>query len=186
MTAGSVFHRVMSALEQAGIQCMVTGSFASSYHGSPRSTQDIDIVVDATEVKLRSFVRSLPAEEYYVDETTALEALREETQFNVIDIATGWKIDLIILKSRAFSREEFERRTLADLDGERVAIVTAEDLIVAKLEWSRAGGSLRQVEDVASIMRIRGAELDIARIERWVSQMGLDVQWQSARRAAGI
>jgi predicted nucleotidyltransferase len=41
VTTGDLFGRVLGALEQAGIPCMLTGSFASSYHGAPRATQDM-------------------------------------------------------------------------------------------------------------------------------------------------
>jgi hypothetical protein len=89
---------------------MLTGSFASAYYGSPRSTQDIDLVIVATPEQLRTFVQSLPRSEYYADIDAALEAHKNESMFNVIDMQSGWKIDLIIRKSRAFSQEEFSRR----------------------------------------------------------------------------
>jgi hypothetical protein len=46
---------------------MLTGSFASSMHGTGRTTYDIDLVIDPTATQLRRFVRSLPAPGYYVD-----------------------------------------------------------------------------------------------------------------------
>ena len=169
------------ALDHAGIPHMLTGSFASAYHGSPRATQDIDLVIEADADRIRTLVASLPVEAYYVDLDAALMALEAEGQFNVIDLVSGWKIDLMIRKHRSFSREEFDRRRSADLHGITIDVVTAEDLIVAKLEWARSGGSRRQLEDVASILRIRGRELDTARIEHWVQVLGLDVEWTTVR-----
>src|SRR5580698_3908158 len=95
----------------------VTGSFASAYYGTPRSTQDIDIVIGATQAQLRGFVQSLPDGQYYADLDAALQAHKAESMFNVIDLSTGWKIDFIIRKSRPFSREEFSRRVRVDLHG---------------------------------------------------------------------
>ena len=163
---------------------MLTGSFASAFHGSPRATQDIDLVVDADEPRLRTLIRSLRPGEYYVDEDAAVEALRTETQFNIVDLATGWKIDVIIRKSRAFSVAEFARRRPVEFDGVRLAVATAEDMIVAKLEWAQLGASKRQLEDVASILRIRGAEIDTAYVERWVAGLGLAAEWAEARALA--
>ena len=181
MTAGDLFRRIIAALDQAGIPHMLTGSFASAYHGSPRATQDIDLVIEADADRIRTLVESLPVDAYYVDRDAALAALESEAQFNVIDLASGWKIDLMIRKARPFSREEFTRRRPANLQGVSIDVVTAEDLIVAKLEWARSGGSRRQLEDVASILRIRGSELDIGRVERWVQAFGLDSEWMEAR-----
>jgi len=74
--------------------------------------------------------------------------------FNVVDLATGWKIDLIVCKSRAFSREEFGRRRLIHLQGISLFIASVEDIVVSKLEWGKQGQSQRQVEDVAGILRM--------------------------------
>lgn len=161
---------------------MLTGSFANAVHGAPRATQDIDLVIQANEPVLRAFVRSLPRDEYYADEDAAIEALRTESLFNVVDRATGWKIDLIIRKERAFSVEEFARRQPIRLDDVPLAVVTAEDIIIAKLEWARAGGSERQLEDVASILKMRAGRLDLDRILRWVAALGLDAEWKEVRR----
>ena len=77
---------------------------------------------------------------YYVDEEAALDAFQRQGQFNVIVLESDWKADLMLRKKRAFSRSEFERRELATIDETQVFVATAEDTIVAKLEWARAGG----------------------------------------------
>ena len=74
MNAAEVLRRITAALDQAGIEYMLTGSFASAYHGAPRSTQDIDFVINATPAQLKALVQALPEAEYYVDLTAALEA----------------------------------------------------------------------------------------------------------------
>ena len=134
---------------------------------------------------MRTFVQTLPAEEYYVDLDTALEALRSSSLFNVIDLKTGWKIDLIFRKSRPFSEKEFSRRQLVDLQGLRLYIAGVEDVIVAKLEWAKLANSQRQIEDVASMLRFRADTLDKSYLEKWISELGLHEQWSSARRRAG-
>ena len=184
MTAQDVFQRVISAFDLTEIPYMLTGSFASSYHGAPRSTQDIDFVISPTSDQLRSFVRLLPDTEYYVDEEIALDARLRETQFNVVDIVTGWKIDLIIQKSRSFSRTEFDRRVSVDFQGIRMYVATAEDVLLVKLEWAKLGQSQRQIEDAAGILRIRAGDLDKSYIKHWVRQLQLEEQWEAASRAA--
>jgi hypothetical protein len=185
MTTEDIFRRILGALDTAGIPYMVTGSFASSYHGVPRATQDIDLVVAPTADQLRSLVHLLPDSEYYVSGEAALDALRRESQFHVIDLATGWKIDLIIRKSRSFSRVEFERRIAIEFFGVRLFVASAEDILLAKLEWAKAGQSMRQLEDCANLLRVRSDELDQTYIERWVAVLALEEQWRSAQRMAG-
>ncbi|HLX82314.1 MAG TPA: hypothetical protein VKR59_00355 [Terriglobales bacterium] len=115
MSVSDVFRRISSALDRAGISYMLTGSFASAHYGVLRSTQDIDFVIEATPAQLRAFIEALSNSEYYADLDTALEACNRQSMFNVIDLATGWKIDLIIRKSRAFSQEEFSRHQRVSL-----------------------------------------------------------------------
>jgi hypothetical protein len=168
-------------LDAAGIPYMVAGSFASTYHGVPRSTQDIDIIIDPTGASLAALLATLPEADYYVDYDAAKDALRRRSTFNVIDLATGWKIDLIIRKARPFSMEEMRRRQRGELFGATVAIATAEDAIVAKLEWAKLGDSERQLRDVAGVLAVRAATLDVAYIETWVTDLGLEEQWARAR-----
>lgn len=73
----------------------------------------------------------------------------------VIEIATGWKLDLVLRKARPFSIEEMRRRTITKILGMDVSTATAEDTIIAKLEWTKLGASDRQLEDVPGILRVR-------------------------------
>lgn len=100
------------------------------------------------------------------------------------DLTTGWKIDCLIRKDRPFSETEFGRRIRADLEGVTLFIATAEDLLLAKLEWAQRGGSERQIADAAGLLRVRGVELDLAYLTHWVGALGLHDQWERAQRAA--
>jgi hypothetical protein len=186
MSVSEVFRRIKSALDLAGIPYMLSGSFASAYYGAPRSTQDIDLVIAATPAQLRAFVQGLSSEEYYADLDAALEAHERQSLFNVIDLATGWKIDLIIRKSRAFSQEEFSRRQSVNLQGVPLFVATAEDVVIAKLEWSKLAQSQRQIEDVAAILRVLWESLDHSYLEKWILKLGLKKEWNDARRAAKV
>jgi hypothetical protein len=177
---------MLTALDQAGIPSMLTGSFAGAYHGIPRATQDIDLIVDPTPDQLVALVRALPPGEYYVDETAALEALEHRSQFNVVDMDSGWKIDLICRKARPFSETEFARRIPVLFNAIPVNVVTIEDLILAKLEWAAMGESRRQLEDVAALLRVRGSDLDRSYLTHWIGQLGLESQWRLAAAAGGI
>lgn len=178
----SLFRRVFGALERAGVPFMVAGSFASTAHGLPRTTQDVDIVIDPPDLHaLETLLRELPSDRYYVDAETAREALRARSMFNVVDLSSGWKIDFIVRKNRPFSREEFGRRRAVTLLGVPAWIASAEDTIIAKLMWSRdCGGSERQRRDVAGVVAGVGDELDRAYVEKWVHDLGLDDEWRAA------
>jgi hypothetical protein len=173
------------ALDELGIPYMVTGSLATSYHGRPRSTHDADLVIDPTLEQLEELVSRLTGAGFYADMAGAKQALVDRRQFNVIDIESASKIDLIIVKDRPFSREEFGRRQMVDLAMDHpVAIVTREDAILSKLEWAKkSGDSERQLRDAAGVLELN-ADLDRAYIERWAEQLGVLDAWRviSSRR----
>ncbi|HET9215864.1 MAG TPA: hypothetical protein VFR18_02730 [Terriglobia bacterium] len=176
-----LFVRLTAALAKSAIPYMLTGSFASSFHGVPRASNDVDIVIAPTEEQLSELKDILSDGEYYFDLDDALDALRRRRQFNVIDLETGWKIDFIIRKSRPFSLTEFERRSQVHFEGLQLYIAQPEDIIVAKLEWAKRASSERQIEDVVGILRVQSKDLDYSYIEKWVQELDLQEQWDQAR-----
>ncbi|MEP6468655.1 MAG: hypothetical protein ABJC24_02690 [Chloroflexota bacterium] len=166
----------------AGVPFMVTGSVASSFHGEPRATRDIDIVIDPTAEALDAFVQSLPADQFYVDLDAARAALAEKSQFNVIETMSGWKVDLMMRNDSPFSIAEFARRRPAKLLGISTFVASAEDLVIAKLDWAKAAESERQLRDVAGILAANGDGLDYDYVERWVSALGLQELWSEVRQ----
>ena len=177
---GRLLQMILQALEAAGIPHMVVGSFASTVHGVPRTTHDLDLVIDPSPAQLNELLDALDRERLYVDADVARDALRRRSMFNIIEMETGWKLDLVIRKARPFSLEELRRRTSTKILGMNVPTATAEDTIVAKLEWAKLGASDRQLEDVAGILRVRGADLDVAYIERWITELDLAELWARA------
>lgn len=185
-SAEQTIRDVLRALKAAGVPYMVTGSFASSVHGAPRTTQDVDVVIAPSRASLLELIDQFPPTDYYVSREMALEALQAEGLFNVIDLNSGWKIDFILRKSRPFSLEEFARRRPFELLGSTLDIASAEDVVIAKLEWAREGESERQIEDVAGILRTQGTDLDLSYIERWIVELALAEEWSRARKRAGL
>ena len=180
MTVDDFFNRLIDALDRADVPYMVTGSYASSAHGTPRATNDIDIIIAPTDAQLWELMRELHNDRYYADEDDAFDALARHSQFNVIDFATSWKADLIVKKDREFSDVEFARRRLHTVAGKRVYLVSPEDILIAKLEWHKLGESERQIEDAAGVIRRQGNALDRSYVERWVRELGLEEEWKRA------
>lgn len=179
MTFARVLSTVVGFLESSSVPYMVTGSVASSYHGEPRATRDLDIVIDPDLPALERLVGDLLANGQYVDRGAALDAFMRQSQFNAI-MDDAVKVDFIVRRHRPFSTAEFERRRPADLLGTPAFVASAEDTIIAKLEWAATTESERQLRDVGSMVAIGGDRLDRAYIERWVTELGLDSAWQAA------
>ncbi len=166
-----------SILDRLGAPYLVGGSLASSMHGEPRSTLDVDFVVDLDVTKVESLVAELqPA--YYVDVDTAREAVRTTTSFNAIHLGSAVKVDVFPAGTSAFNAERLEHRVRAQVGGEPsqwLFVDTAEHSILRKLEWYRRGGeqSERQWRDVLSMWRVQGSRLDRSRMTLWAERLGV-------------
>jgi len=169
--------RIVGALDRAAVPYMLAGSFASSHHGAPRATQDIDIVADPTFGSLDRFLEALKGDDIYFDPDVARDEFKRRGQFNVIDGSTAWKVDFIFCKPRPFSKEEMSRRVPAVVLGVNVFVATAEDTVLAKLEWAKLGESERQLRDVQALVEAKGESLDHAYIERWLDDVGVRELW---------
>ncbi len=161
---------ITGLLEQAGIPYMVAGSVSSSFYGNPRSTRDVDIVIDPDRNGMDSFINLLGSQ-YYVSRPAVVEALESRGMFNIIDTSNGWKVDLILRKTRPFSREEFSRRRPAELMGLPTWIVSPEDSILSKLEWTKGRQSSLQLQDATQVLIVQWEKLDFAYLRRWAKQL---------------
>lgn len=167
------FARLIKALESASIPYMISGSVGSSFHGNPRATNDTDIVIDPTRDQLLSFLDRLGSD-CYVSKDTALQAVSDRSMFNVIDTASGVKADLIIRKNRPFSQQEFSRRQRAKVGDAEVYILSPEDSILSKLEWSKDRMSGLQFKDALGVLAVQGDKLDLGYMKKWAKNLGID------------
>ena len=169
--------KVTAILESLEIRYLIGGSFASAIHGVARMTADVDLVVDLSLNQIDPLVLALEGE-FYVDAEAMRDAVRRRQSCNLIHLATMFKVDIFVQKRRPFDKAQFdrrERRPIA-LDPERQAyIATAEDNILAKLEWYRLGGetSERQWNDVQNVLKTQSGRLDLDYLGQWATALGI-------------
>ena len=151
---------------------------ASSIHGQARYTQDADITVEPFDGKERLFALRFPSNEYYVDEGMVRDAVVRRASFNILHLLTSFKIDIFVQKNRPYDREFLARRIKAPVFGEsegEFGLITAEDIILVKLEWYRLGGetSDRQWNDMLGVMKTQSDRLDTAYLDHWAVEIGV-------------
>jgi hypothetical protein len=173
---------IVRALDEAQVRFMLTGSLAAAFYGTPRATQDIDLVIEAQAENLDRLIQNLEDAGLYVDRGAAIEAVDTAGQFNAIDPTSGWKADLIVRKTREFSKTEFQRRRGEELFGIEVGLTTLEDLIIAKLEWSQLGDSELQRRDIRNLLELAGDSVDETYMTRWIGALGLQEAWERVKK----
>ena len=180
MPVQRAFQKLLDALNLLEIPYMVGGSLASSVHGVFRSTNDIDIVAAVQEEHIMPLAGEL-AGEFYADPEGMRDALHHGRPFNVIHFASGYKFDIFPATGNPYFQMQLERCSLQEVklgEGEsvRCPLATAEDMILAKLAWYRAGGeqSERQWNDVRGIRSVQGDLLDRIYMTEWARRLGVE------------
>lgn len=185
MTVKVVFEKLRDALEAVGIPYFVTGSFASSAHGIPRSTNDIDIVISPSRQQLAQLLAHLSKSKFETELEDPFDAFVRKSLFNVVDAATLWKVDFIFKQPTPFDASRFVRRSVVDIAGVHLHTASPEDILITKLWWAKLGESQRQIDDAAGIIQVQRESLDREYIGRWVAALDLEDQWVVAQERAG-
>ncbi len=173
MTLAEFLAEVVGHLDRLSIDYMIGGSTASSVYGEPRTTRDVDIVVEVDATSLHALFDSFDPAAVYADRIPFVDDVSPGQMFNLIDLRGGWKIDLVVRKDRPFSEVEFGRRRPVEVLGCIVMMATAEDVLLAKLEWFAMSGSTRQLDDARGIVRVQGDRLDLDHLRTWAEQLGV-------------
>lgn len=172
----AVILEIAAALDKLGVRYVVGGSFASSLHGIPRSTQDVDLLVELSAATVDGLVEELTPR-FYVDADMIRDAIQRRASFNVIHLATVFKVDMFVSSRSPLLREEMSRRESVDLGDppQRVYVCSAEDIIVQKLDWFEKGNRIsdRQWNDLVGVLKVRGDALDRQYLRRWAEHLGV-------------
>lgn len=169
--------QIAQELDRLGISYFVGGSLASSLHGVPRATQDVDIVVDIETRHIVELVKAFEAE-FYIDADMIRDAIQHRSSFNIIHLGTMFKADIFILNPDEASQEEMKRRKqyqVSDSPRQVLFLASAEDVILHKLYWFQLGGGVseRQWNDVLGVMRVQFETLDHYYLENAAQKRGI-------------
>ena len=170
---------LFEALDRLGIAYAVGGSFASSLHGIARATQDIDLIVELSLAQVDGLDSAI-AKDFYADVNAMREAIQRGMSFNVIHLESGFKFDIFVASRHPLGREQLAHSRLtrtALLGGEPlgVRVISAEDILLAKMLWHREGGEVseRQWNDLLNLMQVQSARIDRTYLNTQAIRLGV-------------
>ena len=164
-------------LNRTGVTYYLTGSMASNYWGIPRTTHDLDFVVQLPMSAVPRIMQEFSGD-FYIEEAAVRAAYQPPHQFNAIDTRSALKVDFWLPKPEPFDREMLRRRAQVTLFGEPACISTAEDVILHKLVWNRITPSDRQLGDAAGVVAVQDDALDKNYLRQWAQELMLTSELQ--------
>jgi len=181
---------IAEILDSLGVRWFLGGSLASSVHGIPRATLDADIVADLRPATVTPLLKAL-GEDWYVEEQSVRGAIAERSSFNLIHFGTAMKVDVFVPKLRRFEGGQFSRAKripLTEGSAIEIPICSPEDIVIAKLEWYRAGGELseRQWGDILGVLRVNSTQLDFGTMQASANELGVTDLMVKALAEAGL
>ncbi len=166
-----VLKTVTKRLNDIHIRYMISGSIATNFYSLPRMTRDIDIVIELEISDVQKLV-DLFENHFYVDREMIQTSINNKTSFNIIHSKMLVKVDFIIKKGGDYRDLEFKRRKEVEIEGSKMNMVSAEDLVISKLFWAKDSRSQIQLEDVRNILE-DVESIDKSYIKKWVKALEL-------------
>jgi Nucleotidyl transferase AbiEii toxin, Type IV TA system len=153
--------RTASLLRACQVRFYLTGGAAAIAYGDPRTTQDVDLVVEVDALRdcLPQFLDLVKQDRFLFNENTIRQAIVSQRQFQLIDVASTMKLDIY---PKELVPGGFERAIMIELmPGLSLPVASRPDLVISKLIWI-SKGSHKSRRDVRQIMlRASGPELEM-------------------------
>jgi hypothetical protein len=163
----SLLKIIVKRLNKAEIPYMLSGGLAVSYWGFPRTTHDIDIVIEAKKEDKNKIV-DLFKKDFYISPEAIEDAIKRRFTFNIIHYKSGLKVDFWLIKKDSFGESEFKRRLKKRIFDEEIFIISPEDLILNKLFAYKETHSERRLEDAKSILKT--SKVNLKYIKNWAKK----------------
>ena len=164
-----------SLLDKYKINYLLTGSLAVSYYGHPRATHDIDFIIEIKKKVSSKILKAIKEldKNFIVDISQIKIAILRPSEFNILHSVTGIKLDFWIVEENEFEEEKFKRKNTTNIDGQKINLISAEDLILTKLLWCKTVRSERHLRDCVGILKVQKNKLDKKYLNIWIKKLKL-------------
>jgi len=143
------FKDLLEAFASFEVECVLLGGYAVIFHGRPRATKDLDLLVSLEGDNLERVAKALTA---FGAAPQVIDAVRRMTADQVVYFGVPpLRVDLLGSASGVAFRDVLARSERAVFDGVEVRVIGLDDLIVNK----RASGRPRDLDDCAELEGIR-------------------------------
>jgi hypothetical protein len=179
---------VIDGISVAGVEYMVGGALALWAWGEPRSTLDLDLMINIQVEAISRLSEELKFRGMLLPPDIILDAVIEERSnvpLNAIHMESGFKADIYFLFDHDdLGQAAFRRRRQVDL-GPRFGLLyvhSPEDLILYKLLYYGISHQTKHPRDIYTMLIAQRDQIDFDYIQEWVDRQGLSSVWEELLR----
>lgn len=152
----AVLSDVRRALAELGLRWYVFGAQAAIHYGSPRSTADVDVTVEADPERFHELLQAFSRAEIRARVPSLDREFARRTRVLPLVHSSGMEVD-VVLAGPGLEERFLDNAHLADVAGTIVPMASATDVVVMKV----LAGRPKDLEDVAGILRANPPTLDL-------------------------
>lgn len=167
------------ALREAGVDHVFVGSLAVAAFGVPRTTADVDVVVDCGEGDAPAMTEAFHRQDFQVSLEDLRDSITERTHCTVHDTLSVFHVDLAPVAGRA-DADALRHAVRVRWRGASIPVASPEDTIVMKLAY----GSEQDVEDALGIYVRQRDRLDSTRMREVAQRQGVLQAFRDLERRA--
>lgn len=172
--------------ERSNIPYYITGGVASAFHGEPRSTRDLDVVIQVPLPAIPALAAELEQQGFYVPGVDDALVGRMAS-LNITHQETIARADLLIAQDSEFDLLTFARRQTHTIPGVgNLCFISPEDIVLNKLLWGKRSQSDKQWRDVLGVLKVQQTALDRDYLHHWAAKLDVVDQLEQALLAAGL
>jgi hypothetical protein len=171
MKAQEIVQRVFESLEAASIPYVLVGSFASNIYGIVRSTKDADFVIQVVPGQFKSMLDAL-GPQFFRDPQIQFETVTGTKKHLVREPQSGFEIEFFELSDDPHDQQRFARRRKLSVLDHEAWVLTAEDVLVTKLNWLHRINRGKDLLDIENVISVQADNLDWPYIESWCDAHG--------------
>ena len=169
----SVFRLLLQHFEKYGVRFALMGGFALHAFGFTRATQDIDILVDKTDMpKVKNLMDSLGYELLHESEDVS-NFLGKMKELGRVDFLHA---------HRQYAKNMLKRAKVVPLlNGQfQVRVILPEDMIGLKVQSSSNDPERyhQDMADIESLIRTQGKNLDLDLVKEYFTLFGREQEFQ--------
>ena len=156
-----VISLITEFLNNEDIDYVIVGGLAAIFYGIPRTSMDLDIIIQIPENKIERFVKFLEKKEFFVDKWDLEESFKEKSHCTIQDKNSLLRLDV----KGAYTdldKKTLDRRVSFEYNGKKIYLASAEDTIANKLLFGRE----QDIKDVEGIYARQYGKLDAEFLEK--------------------